>query len=132
MAEDARNRYLGAFNPFMDTLGHLTKGLEKVKEVNILFSPKYHFLSITFLHMLLQLTTLTILNFITLLPLQVLPENAHELVNNKLFISVTRCTTSKENVLLSRFESRQELIQVIRLSEFLIHLSKNQLIKLLH
>ena len=41
---------------------------------------------------------------------QVLPENAHELVNNKLTISVTRVNDG-QNKLLSNFNSKEELIQ---------------------
>jgi hypothetical protein len=40
-----------------------------------------------------------------------LPENAHELCTNKLFISLTRYSDFK-NVVVSEFETREELIQV--------------------
>jgi hypothetical protein len=47
----------------------------------------------------------------------VLPDNAHELVNGKLNISVTRVSDGK-NCILSKFESRAELIQVRTFSHF--------------
>lgn len=40
-----------------------------------------------------------------------LPENAHELCSGRLFISLTRYKDFK-NVVVSQFETRDELIQV--------------------
>ena len=42
---------------------------------------------------------------------EVLPPNAHELVNGKLNISVTRVSDG-QNCILSHFETRADLIQV--------------------
>ncbi|XP_035222796.1 patatin-like phospholipase domain-containing protein 2 [Stegodyphus dumicola] len=47
-----------------------------------------------------------------------LPLNAHELCNNRLFISVTR-SSDKQNVLLSQYDSREELIQALLCSCFI-------------
>lgn len=41
----------------------------------------------------------------------VLPSNAHELVNGKINISVTRVSDG-QNCILSHFETRADLIQV--------------------
>lgn len=41
----------------------------------------------------------------------VLPKNAHELANGRVFLSITTSVT-KENKIISHFESREELIQV--------------------
>ncbi|RXG71437.1 Patanin-like phospholipase domain-containing protein [Armadillidium vulgare] len=50
--------------------------------------------------------------------LSVLPDDAHERVNGKIFISVTRVSDGK-NVLLSHFDSREELIQALLASSFI-------------
>ena len=43
--------------------------------------------------------------------LSVLPADAHLIVNGRLFLSVTRVSDGK-NILLSHFETREELIKV--------------------
>ncbi|XP_066973761.1 1-acylglycerol-3-phosphate O-acyltransferase Pnpla3-like isoform X1 [Macrobrachium rosenbergii] len=50
--------------------------------------------------------------------LSVLPDDAHKIVSGKLFISVTRVSDGK-NILLSQFDSREELIQAILCSCFI-------------
>ncbi|XP_068218686.1 patatin-like phospholipase domain-containing protein 2 isoform X4 [Palaemon carinicauda] len=55
----------------------------------------------------------------------VLPDDAHKIVSGKLFISVTRVSDGK-NILLSQFDSREELIQV-NLANTSIELSKENL-----
>nr|XP_053627133.1 uncharacterized protein LOC128684852 isoform X6 [Cherax quadricarinatus] len=50
--------------------------------------------------------------------LNVLPDDAHKIVSGKLFISVTRVSDGK-NILLSQFDSREELIQAILCSAFI-------------
>nr|XP_053627136.1 patanin-like phospholipase domain-containing protein atgl-1 isoform X9 [Cherax quadricarinatus] len=57
--------------------------------------------------------------------LNVLPDDAHKIVSGKLFISVTRVSDGK-NILLSQFDSREELIQ-INLANTSIELSKENL-----
>lgn len=49
---------------------------------------------------------------------EVLPPNAHELVNGKINISVTRVSDGK-NCILSHFETRADLIQAILCSCFI-------------
>ena len=46
-----------------------------------------------------------------LIEFQVLPDNAHEIVSGRLFISVTRVSDGK-NVLLSEFKTRAMLVDV--------------------
>jgi hypothetical protein len=48
---------------------------------------------------------------------KVLPEDCHKRVNGRLHISVTRVSDSK-NVILSQFDSKEDLIQVTRPSVF--------------
>ncbi|XP_068218682.1 1-acylglycerol-3-phosphate O-acyltransferase Pnpla3-like isoform X1 [Palaemon carinicauda] len=48
----------------------------------------------------------------------VLPDDAHKIVSGKLFISVTRVSDGK-NILLSQFDSREELIQACNCSAFI-------------
>ncbi|KAK8389913.1 hypothetical protein O3P69_012841 [Scylla paramamosain] len=50
--------------------------------------------------------------------LSVLPDDAHRIVSGKLFISVTRVSDGK-NILLSQFDTREELIQAILCSAFI-------------
>ncbi|XP_045105527.1 patatin-like phospholipase domain-containing protein 2 isoform X3 [Portunus trituberculatus] len=50
--------------------------------------------------------------------LSVLPDDAHRIVSGKLFISVTRVSDGK-NILLSQFNTREELIQAILCSAFI-------------
>ncbi|XP_053627134.1 1-acylglycerol-3-phosphate O-acyltransferase Pnpla3 isoform X5 [Cherax quadricarinatus] len=50
--------------------------------------------------------------------LNVLPDDAHKIVSGKLFISVTRVSDGK-NILLSQFDSREELIQALICSAFI-------------
>ncbi|XP_063601794.1 patatin-like phospholipase domain-containing protein 2 [Penaeus indicus] len=50
--------------------------------------------------------------------LSVLPDDAHKIVSGKLFISVTRVSDGK-NILLSHFETREELIQALLCSAFI-------------
>lgn len=50
--------------------------------------------------------------------LSVLPDDAHKIVSGKLFISVTRVSDGK-NILLSHFETREELIQSLLCSCFI-------------
>ncbi|MCL4141322.1 UNVERIFIED_CONTAM: hypothetical protein GTU68_043514, partial [Idotea baltica] len=50
--------------------------------------------------------------------LSVLPDDAHERASGKLFISVTRVSDGK-NVLLSQFDTREELIQSLLASAFI-------------
>ncbi|XP_045105532.1 patatin-like phospholipase domain-containing protein 2 isoform X8 [Portunus trituberculatus] len=57
--------------------------------------------------------------------LSVLPDDAHRIVSGKLFISVTRVSDGK-NILLSQFNTREELIQV-NLANTSIELSKENL-----
>ncbi|XP_063851990.1 patatin-like phospholipase domain-containing protein 2 isoform X5 [Scylla paramamosain] len=57
--------------------------------------------------------------------LSVLPDDAHRIVSGKLFISVTRVSDGK-NILLSQFDTREELIQV-NLANTSIELSKENL-----
>lgn len=49
---------------------------------------------------------------------EVLPANAHELVNGKVNISVTRVSDG-QNCILSHFETRADLIQAIVCSCFI-------------
>ncbi|XP_045105529.1 patatin-like phospholipase domain-containing protein 2 isoform X5 [Portunus trituberculatus] len=50
--------------------------------------------------------------------LSVLPDDAHRIVSGKLFISVTRVSDGK-NILLSQFNTREELIQGLLCSAFI-------------
>ncbi|KAK7075006.1 Patatin-like phospholipase domain-containing protein 2 [Halocaridina rubra] len=50
--------------------------------------------------------------------LSILPDDAHTIVNGKLFISVTRVSDGK-NILLSHFDTREELIQACICSAFI-------------
>ncbi|XP_063851988.1 patatin-like phospholipase domain-containing protein 2 isoform X3 [Scylla paramamosain] len=50
--------------------------------------------------------------------LSVLPDDAHRIVSGKLFISVTRVSDGK-NILLSQFDTREELIQGLLCSAFI-------------
>jgi len=47
-----------------------------------------------------------------------LPENAHEIVNGKIHVSMTRCSDFK-NVVISHFESKEDLIQAVICSGFI-------------
>lgn len=51
---------------------------------------------------------------------QVLPQNAHKLCSGRLFVSVTKlrglAPPDFENEIISQFETREDLIQVIQLS----------------
>lgn len=49
---------------------------------------------------------------------KLLPENAHKLCSGRLFISLTRVSDGK-NVLMSEFESRDQLIQALKCSCFI-------------
>ena len=42
---------------------------------------------------------------------KILPQNAHKLASGKLFLSAT-CISDRKNMLLSEFDTREELIQV--------------------
>ena len=42
---------------------------------------------------------------------KIIPPNAHKLANGRLFLSAT-CLTDRKNMLLSEFDTREELIQV--------------------
>ncbi|KAG7166784.1 Patatin-like phospholipase domain-containing protein 2-like 2, partial [Homarus americanus] len=48
----------------------------------------------------------------------ILPDDAHKIVSGKLFISVTRVSDGK-NILLSQFDTREELVQAILCSAFI-------------
>lgn len=48
---------------------------------------------------------------------RILPPNAHEICSGRLFISLTKWKENK-NVLISQFDSREELIQVLICSSF--------------
>ncbi|XP_050698652.1 1-acylglycerol-3-phosphate O-acyltransferase Pnpla3-like isoform X5 [Eriocheir sinensis] len=50
--------------------------------------------------------------------LSVLPDDAHKIVSGRLFISVTRVSDGK-NILLSQFDTREELIHAILCSAFI-------------
>ncbi|XP_042226039.1 1-acylglycerol-3-phosphate O-acyltransferase Pnpla3-like isoform X1 [Homarus americanus] len=50
--------------------------------------------------------------------LSILPDDAHKIVSGKLFISVTRVSDGK-NILLSQFDTREELVQAILCSAFI-------------
>ena len=42
-----------------------------------------------------------------------LPDNAHEIASGRLFVSLTNIDT-KKNEIISQFDSREELLQVMR------------------
>ncbi|ESO97529.1 hypothetical protein LOTGIDRAFT_104376 [Lottia gigantea] len=48
---------------------------------------------------------------------QVLPENAHEIASGRLFISLTR-VSDKQAVIVSQYDSKEELIQALLCSSF--------------
>jgi len=48
---------------------------------------------------------------------EVLPENAHEIATGKLHISLTR-VSDRENVVVSEYSSKEELIQVMQKTTF--------------
>lgn len=48
---------------------------------------------------------------------RILPPNAHEICSGRLFISLTRWKDNK-NVIVSQFQSREELVQVLVCSSF--------------
>ncbi|KAF4027335.1 hypothetical protein G4228_018895 [Cervus hanglu yarkandensis] len=48
----------------------------------------------------------------------ILPANAHELAHDRLYVSITN-TRTRRNCLVSRFPSREDLIQVLLASSFL-------------
>ncbi|XP_042226040.1 1-acylglycerol-3-phosphate O-acyltransferase Pnpla3-like isoform X2 [Homarus americanus] len=50
--------------------------------------------------------------------LSILPDDAHKIVSGKLFISVTRVSDGK-NILLSQFDTREELVQALLCSAFI-------------